>query len=428
MSGYNRIEQTIGGVLNRFPRTKSAVESVYQRTNYYLHADRDFRYNLHEDATLQTAETWASCPDQKFYHSKGYGGRYVGFFDVCPWDEGMGRYLLHEASNEGGRAEIICLSEGGAISIGTTRAWNYQQGSRTHWHPTRDKDILFNDLDDGAAVARLVTVTGDVIETYDRPVQAVDPTGDGFLSVNYRRLDRNSPGYGYGTDDGSTLRSPDEDGIFHLSFDGNEELLIPYTDLLGQSDSTVSHERHFIHHVRYAPDGERFAFLHRWRDGKREHTQLMVTESDGSVSLLLENRFLSHFCWLDPDRLFLWGGSESFGRGYYIVNVATDEISYVDELDGFGDGHPSLSPDGEWVVTDSYPDRRRRRSLTLFHLASGRTIDLGEFFAPFGFDGTRRCDLHPRWSPDGRFVSIDSAHDGTRRSYVIDVRDYISDG
>jgi Tol biopolymer transport system component len=32
-----------------------------------------------------------------------------------------------------------------------------------------------------------------------------------------------------------------------------------------------------------------------------------------------------------------------------------------------------------------------------------------------------RCDLHPRWSPDGRWLSVDSAHTGVRRSYLVDV-------
>ena len=35
------------------------------------------------------------------------------------------------------------------------------------------------------------------------------------------------------------------------------------------------------------------------------------------------------------------------------------------------------------------------------------------------------CDLHPRWSRDGRQVVFDSIHEGTRQIYMVDVRNLI---
>jgi hypothetical protein len=46
-------------------------------------------------------------------------------------------------------------------------------------------------------------------------------------------------------------------------------------------------------------------------------------------------------------------------------------------------------------------------------------VELGKFFAPWSFDGEKRADLHPRWSNDGDFVSIDSAHEGIRKNYLV---------
>ena len=32
-----------------------------------------------------------------------------------------------------------------------------------------------------------------------------------------------------------------------------------------------------------------------------------------------------------------------------------------------------------------------------------------------------RCDLHPKWSADGRYVSVDTMHDGVRSIYLYDI-------
>jgi hypothetical protein len=54
-------------------------------------------------------------------------------------------------------------------------------------------------------------------------------------------------------------------------------------------------------------------------------------------------------------------------------------------------------------------------------MATGKRIDIGRFYSPPSLEGPLRCDLHPRWSRDGRRLSIDSAHTGERQIYSIDV-------
>jgi len=138
MSGYNRFEQAVGTALDRFPRTKKAVERLYQRANYHLF-DMGFEYELHEDASLHRAdELYGKTTDREFF---------VGFYDICPWDSSADRYLVHQL-NDSGTADIVMFHNDKSKRLATTEAWNYQQGSRTHWHPARDDAVVYNDMDE----------------------------------------------------------------------------------------------------------------------------------------------------------------------------------------------------------------------------------------------------------------------------------------
>ena len=90
-------------------------------------------------------------------------------------------------------------------------------------------------------------------------------------------------------------------------------------------------------------------------------------------------------------------------------------------------GHMTFSPANDrWMVSDTYPDAgTHERILFLYDMASGQRTDLGSFYADPTLSKENRCDLHPRWSRDGRQICIDSVHEHERQMYVIDVGDVV---
>jgi hypothetical protein len=72
-------------------------------------------------------------------------------------------------------------------------------------------------------------------------------------------------------------------------------------------------------------------------------------------------------------------------------------------------------------LSDDSPCFSIPRRLLLYRPEIDQVVEVGAFHSPWRYDGPERCDLHPRWSPDGLRISIDSAHEGFRGTYVVDV-------
>lgn len=66
----------------------------------------------------------------------------------------------------------------------------------------------------------------------------------------------------------------------------------------------------------------------------------------------------SHCCWKSDKEILAYARKKDTGNGYYLMEDKTQNYKHMwPELNS--DGHPSYSPDGSMVVTDTYPDRTR---------------------------------------------------------------------
>ena len=418
MSDYSGLERTLSRSLNRFPAAHRLAKSTYQRVNYYLFGD-DSPGTLHPDVRVRT-------PAEVFDAVELRGEQFFGYFDRTPWSPSMYRAVFH-APRDDGAVDIIVFEDGHVSRVATSRTWTYQQGAMTRW--LDDERLVFNDLQGGRLVARVRDVAAGEERVVPWPIQSVHPAGDRALTLNYRRLHRLRPDYGYEMAATNFYEDPplDEDGVWHVDFeDGEAELRITLDDLRRREPRPELFEAdQKVNHLLYSPSGERFAFVHRWFESTGKRSRLYVAEDgpDPDAELLLDEGVVSHYCWRDDETLLVWAATPDGGERYSLVDVTTGEVRPFGggALDEGGDGHPSYSPDGRYVLTDTYPDRARNQHLRLYDTESDRLVELAEFHSPLSFSGQTRCDLHPRWSPDGQWVSVDAAFDGRRRTYLLDV-------
>jgi hypothetical protein len=71
-------------------------------------------------------------------------------------------------------------------------------------------------------------------------------------------------------------------------------------------------------------------------------------------------------------------------------------------------GHPTFSPDGNWIATDAGDGKKKEKLLMLYSMKTGEGQVLGSFPMREYMSGDLRCDLHPRWNRSGNAVCFDA--------------------
>jgi len=368
---------------------------------------------------------------------------FFGYYDKSPWDA-TGRYMLAlrvafmerpPTPEDIAVVGMVDLDDGCPWQpLAETVAWYWQQGTMLQWLPSApDREVIFTTRPpEGPGSPVLAVVTGES-RHLPRPIYALAPNGQYAVTLNFSRVHRTRPGYGYvGVPDAWVEElAPAEDGIYYLDLNsGASRLIVSLAQIteiehVAEMDGAV----HWFNHLQFNPAGTRFIFLHRWRspEGRRRVTRLFTANHDGSeIAYLGREGMVSHFDWRDDDHILAWsryGGEDH----YHLYEDRSDwvEVIGADVLDC--DGHCSYSPDRRWILTDTYPDRERwERTLILYHPSTNMRVNIGRFYSLLRIGGEIRCDLHPRWNRDGRQVCIDSIHEGERQMYGVDVSEVVA--
>ena len=419
MSGYGDLERRLAGALSCAPGLKRVAKSIYSLANFALRGERGFESSLAEGVRVERAEGGVTSADARFF----------GYFDHSPFSADGDRILLHRRAGEAREVELLLLERDGGRSgdarvLGRSRAFSAQQGTLLRWRKGAGAECIYNDYEDEVLGSRWIDVDTGAMRFLPGAIAAQSEDGTRFVTLDFRGLAGVAPDYAYPSEaqvPPSGLGLVDVDGttLAHL----NLERVCAFEPAPDALDA-----RHELNHPSFAPDGQSFVFVHRWIGslGRRSRLLRYVPAHD-ALSAVLDGGMVSHFGWRGDGALIAY--ARHGDRDRYLLLEPDAQVPRVlmpEVLDRFGDGHPSLSPDGRWLLTDSYPDRRRQQHLLVADLHRERCHTLGRFLAPLAFQAEARVDLHPRFSPDGRRVAIDSAHRGARGFYVLDVADALA--
>lgn len=372
---------------------------------------------------------------------------WFGYYDKLQFDPtnrfvlGMAVDFEHRSPTASDEIEIgmVDLNDNDRwIDLGTSRSWCWQQGCMLQWLPGSSNRVIWNDRQNDRFVAQILDVDTRVQHTLDHAVYSISPNGKSAVTADFRRINDVRPGYGYvgRSDPFASELAPQDSGVFHVDLEtGKSRLIISLADIasLGEIPKNQVGIKHYFNHLLFSPDGARFIALHRWRypDGSRL-TRLITARPDGSdIRVVIPNGYASHFIWRDPSHILAqsknWLGKESWNNFLFEDVDGGGIVEAVGHGVLDGSGHVSYLPGNRWILNDTYPrGSERLQTPHLYHVETGRRIDLGHFALPEEYRGEWRVDTHPRFSSDGRFVCIDAPHNQEgRQMHLIDIRGLI---
>lgn len=378
-----------------------------------------------------------------------YDHLFASYFGINSWSPD-GRYVSVLETDINGRlvgedeTATLCLvdlqNNNKLIPIAKTYCWNFQEAAMAHWLPWADNTLLYNDRRDGKFVTVILNWKTKEERIIPYPVSAVSQDGLWAVSINYARLRLARPDYGYageGQDAKADVSWPEDDGLWLVNLKTGEAKLI--VTIASQKEKmtkmTDPEGLAYFCHTIISKDGKRIFWLARTVEnlkaqgdhvGKWDTTSFTCDINGGNVRRCYPDGWKgSHFNWLDGETLVVtaaWNGGNVWGHTIFKVGEE-EKVKHLAPGILDWDGHCIFSPDGKFISTDGYWNKDGYRTWVLVRLEDEAIMPLGAWFVPEKYRETySRCDLHPRFRPDGSQIGFNSVHEGSRQVYIRDIK------
>ncbi len=357
---------------------------------------------------LSNREYWFDPYIVKKISIKGYKSLFCGYYDLNPFCPKFPNLLaLHASkfkptvrpSNKRFLDIIIFDTNSDKFEkVDTTNAWNWQQGARLHW--LNSEEIIYNKIKNNKAYAVIYNFFTKKKRFLDYPFACVDKKGNIF-SLNYYLLNKCSE-YGY-----SDLIKQDYQ-IKKISFNKNQ---IQYSNLI-KGKIQLKQTRKHINHLLPNSNCTYLVGIERYYKKSRRYDNLIIIPYEGNIKYkLFEDCIVSHYCFVESNKLLIWGNLINQKCGYYLCTIADDfTLSKIEFILEINDGHPYKYGD-ETVITEigcgkGYKDFGYR-IVELNYKKKSITNLIGYVSHPHLIDKSLRCDTHISLNRDNNIIQID---------------------
>ncbi|GKX31444.1 hypothetical protein SH1V18_39240 [Vallitalea longa] len=390
------------------------------------------------------------------------------FFDTSPFSP-SGRYMaLFRLPDEtdipkpGDKGEIVIvdLQEGIEKVVAESHGFEDQLGANINWGENDDL-VIYNDVDPQTWEyygIKLNWKTGEKTRL-EIGVYHVSPDGLEACTGNPSCKWRTQPGYGVLIPEELTktvsIISEDEGLFITDTRTGKAKLLLSMKEIFETCYSKEYIEEKkdgecYLFHSKYSPSGKKIMFSTRWIPkelhncksaiGKPEIRFIIFTcNRDGSnlQASIPEEHWINrghHTTWHPSEELLTMNLVKDWGK--MLFATATLDGKNIEPMfwDVTGSGHPTVHPNGKFLITDVYAHEELAYGdgtapLRLVYLESGDEEELLRINVRTPYQSKNmalRVDPHPAWDRTNRYVAFNAYEGGTRRVYVMDMEKYIN--
>lgn len=340
-----------------------------------------------------------------------------------------------------GDIAVVCsidLTNGVCKEVYETVGWGAQLGANVQW--ADDEFIVCNDVVSNAVKGIKISTSTCKTEVLSGPIYGLDPQKEFSYSGDLELINAIIPGYGvpdpvFGKKRQIHKVSASE-GIWKTSIlSGESVLFMSISDIVSKlpEQDSVKGGTYYVFNTKVSKDGNKiFTVLFSrnipFRAGWA--VQLVSMDIDGqNIKLAMPDKIWSkgghHPNWSGVDNKIIMNLKLN-SKKMQFVEFDSDGSNIQPIAKGVkGSGHPSLSPDGKFLLTDAYvndgfTDKEGFVPIRLIDLEKNIEIEICRIFTN-NLDGPRRVDPHPVWIDNGKKIIFNAIINGYRQVLMADL-------
>ena len=286
---------------------------------------------------------------------------FVGYYDIDPISKDGYNILCHRVSGKFkneitpkvGHIGLMNINNGLFKILTKTNALNWQLASRAQW--LDESKIIFNDVEKGYQIScKFDVVKKKILKKYKRSFWAISPNKKIGASLNFSRINKKRPGYGY------RGKSIDGDFEFFSLFDldtGEDIYKINIFEIIKKINFSPSGNDPYLNHVCWAPCSTKLlTIFHFAEDDKtpRKVYPIIFDIKKKNWYCIDKNSMFSHHVWLNKDNLLAYRREDN--QNAFCIWSKNSKWEIVNKSMPKNDGHPSFIKKSKKIVLDSYPN------------------------------------------------------------------------